>query len=111
MAKISRGRLNTPISILRATSTQDDYGAVISSFNPVSKTFCEWLPMAANTVVQAHVEGVTITAKLHVDFHTDILQTDKVKSLDDNQVYDIITVMPVPADNKKIVICKVSNVR
>ena len=110
MAKISRGRLSTPISILRATSIQDDYGAVTSTYGAVGQTFCEWLPMAANTVVQAHTEGMTVTAKLHVDLHTDILQTDKVQSLDDNQVYDIITVMPVPADNKKIVICKVSNV-
>lgn len=110
MAKISRGRLSTPISILRATSNQDDYGDVISTFGPVGQTFCEWLPMAANTVVQAHVEGMSVTAKLHVDFHTDIVASDKVQSLSDNQVYDIITVMPVPADNKKIVICKVSNV-
>ncbi|AAZ18322.1 possible phage head-tail adaptor protein [Psychrobacter arcticus 273-4] len=110
MAKISRGRLSTPIGILRATATEDDYGDTISSFGEVSQTFCEWLPLSANAVIQAHTEGMTISAKLHVDLNTDINQTDKIKNLADNQVYEVITVMPVPADNKKIIICKVSNV-
>ncbi|MED6318299.1 MAG: phage head closure protein [Pseudomonadota bacterium] len=110
MAKISRGKLDTPIGILRATTTQDDYGAVISTFAQVSQTFCEWLPLSANAVIQAHTEGMTINAKLHVDLNTDINQTDKIKNLADNQVYEVITVMPVPTDNKKIIICKVSNV-
>lgn len=110
MAKISRGRLSTPIGILRATSTQDDYGATISSFGEVSQTFCEWLPLAADAVIQAHVEGMTLSAKLHVDMNTDINQADKIKNLNDGQVFDVITVMAVPKDNKKIIICKVSNV-
>ena len=110
MAKISRGRLSTPIGILRATTTQDDYGDVIADFVQVGQTFCEWLPLSANAVIQAHTEGMTVSAKLHVDFHTDINQADKIKNLNDNQVYEVITVMPVPADNKKIIICKVSDV-
>lgn len=110
MAKISRGRLDTPIGILRASKTEDDYGDTISSFSQIGHVFCEWLPMSANTVVQAHVEGMTVSAKLHVDLNTDVNQTDKIKNLADNQIYDVITVMSVPADNKKIIICKVSNV-
>lgn len=110
MAKISRGRLDTPIGILRASTTEDDYGDTISSFVEVSQAFCEWLPLSANAVIQAHTEGMTINAKLHVDLNTDINQTDKIKNLADSQVYEVITVMPVPADNKKIIICKVSNV-
>ncbi len=110
MARVSRGKLDTPIGILRATTTQDDYGAEIATFAQVSQTFCEWLPLSANAVIQAHTEGMTITAKLHVDLQTDINQTDKIKNLNDSQVFDVITVMPVPTDNKKIIICKVSNV-
>lgn len=110
MAKISRGRLSTPIGILRATTIEDDYGDTISSFVEIAQTFCEWLPLSANAVIQAHTEGMTLSAKLHVDLNTDINQTDKIKNLADSQVYEVITVMPVPADNKKIIICKVSNV-
>ena len=104
--KLNRGQLSTPIEILRAQTTQDDYGAVVSSFSPVSQTFCEWLPLSADAVMRSAAEGMTMTAKLHVDLHTDIRYADKIKNLTTHDVCEVISVMPVPADNKKIIICK-----
>lgn len=107
--RLNRGQLRTPISILRATITRDPMGGVETDFVETAQTFCEWLPLSANAVVQASAEGIALSAKLHVDLSCDIQYTDKVKNLADSQTYEIISVMAVPSDNKKIVICKASN--
>ena len=107
--RLNRGQLRTPITILRATTTRDRAGGSITTYQSKSQTFCQWLPMSADAVVQAHAEKITLSAKLHVDLSCDILSTDRVTNLVDQLTYEVISVMSVPEDNKKIVICKAHN--
>ena len=46
-------------------------------------------------------------AKIHLDYEIAVKTTDKIKMIDGTDLmYEVIGLMPVPQDNKKIVICK-----
>ena len=104
MAKVSRGKLSTPIKILRKGAAQDEYGAVIDSVDEVATVFCEWLPVSATAATQSAADGMNVSTKLHLDINTDIRYADKVFCISTSITYEVVSVMPVPADNKKIVL-------
>lgn len=107
MAKISRGRLNTPISIIRTTGTRSKTGSIKTTESSIGNTWCELLPVSTTDFVQANAAGASVNAKLHVDLATDINTTDKLKTLDGTDTtYEVLGIMPVPQDNKKIVVCR-----
>lgn len=107
MAKISRGKLITPISILRATVERTSSGAVRESEVVISTVWCQLLPISTADFVQAQAAGASLDAKLHIDWAVDIKTSDRVRTLDaSNTTYDVLGVMPVPEDNKKIVLCR-----
>ena len=107
MAKISRGRLSTPIGIIRTTGTRSKTGSVKTTDSQVGTAWCELLPISTTDFVQSQATGASIDAKLHVDLLTDINTTDKVRTLDgSNMTYEVLGIMPVPQDNKKILVCR-----
>jgi len=108
MARLSRNQLKTPVEIYRKTVTQSQTGAPSkTSEQLIAQTFCELLPISSKDFINAQAAGTSIDAKLHFDYEQDLKTTDKIKLLDGtNFTYEIIGLMPVPQDNKKIVICK-----
>lgn len=107
MAKISRGRLSTPIGIVRKITTRSSTGAVKSTGNVTVQTWCELLPISTRDFVEGHAAGSSIDAKMHVDMATDIQTKDDIQVLDGSGfVYEVLGIMPVPQDNKKIVVCR-----
>lgn len=108
MARLSRNRLKTPINIIRsAPPTRSKTGAVLAGKEATMQVFCELLPIGSREFVQAQAQGMSMDAKLHVDYETDIMPSDKIQVLDDsNMLYEVVGLMPVPQDNKKIIIAK-----
>lgn len=105
--KLSRGQLSTPIEILRKTSTRSPSGAVKTAESVASQAWCELLPISTKDFVQAHAAGAEVNAKLHMDIYDDIQISDRIRTLDaSDTTYDVIGIMPVPVDGKKIVLCK-----
>lgn len=46
-------------------------------------------------------------AKIHVDYEVDIKPSDQIEMLDgSNMRYEVIGLMPVPQDNKKIILVR-----
>lgn len=110
MAKISRGRLRTPIGILRKTNTRTKTGAAKTTDSVISQTWCELLPISTRDLVEAHAAGSSVDAKIHVDMATDIKSSDEIQLLDGSgYVYEVLGIMPVPQDNKKIIVCRTKN--
>ncbi|MCH1781740.1 head-tail adaptor protein [Psychrobacter glaciei] len=107
MAKISRGRLNTPIGIVRKITTRTKTGAVKVTDSVMVQTWCELLPISTRDFVAGHAAGSSIDAKMHVDMATDIKASDELQVLDGSGfVYEVLGIMPVARDNKKIVVCR-----
>ena len=107
MAKISRGRLSTPIGIVRKVTTRTNTGAVKSTNSVTMQTWCELLPISTRDFVEGHAAGSSIDAKIHIDMATDIQTNDEIQVLDGSGfVYEVLGIMPVPQDNKKIVVCR-----
>ena len=107
MAKISRGQLRTPIAITRKTTTRTSTGAVKSTESVMAQAWCELLPVSTRDFVQSQAAGTSIDAKIHVDIATEIKTSDGIKLLDGSDyVYEVLGIMPVPQDNKKIVVCR-----
>ena len=107
MAKISRGRLSTPIGVVRKITTRTNTGAVKSTNSVMSQTWCELLPISTRDFVEGHAAGSSVDAKILVDMATDIQASDEVQVLDGSGfVYEVLGIMPVPKDNKKIVVCR-----
>lgn len=70
-------------------------------------TFCELLPISSKDFVTAQASSVSVDAKIHLDYEIAVKTTDRIKMLDGTDLtYEVIGLMPVPQDNKKIVICK-----
>lgn len=108
MARLSRNRLKTPINIIRAApSTQSKTGAEIKGKTTAIPAFCELLPISSRDFVTAQAQGTSIDAKIHLDYEVDIRVTDKIDVQDgSNLTYEVVGLMPVPQDNKKIVIAR-----
>lgn len=107
MAKISRGKLNTPVNILRKTTSRSPSGAVKEIETVVGTAWCQLLPVSTSDFVQANAAGTSIDAKIHFDLSVVINTSDRLQTLDiSNTTYDVLSIMPVPEDNKKIVLCR-----
>lgn len=107
MAKISRGRLSTPVSILRKSTTRSSSGAVKETETVAGTAWCQLLPVSTSDFVQAQAAGASIDAKMHFDLSVVINISDRLQTLDiSNTTYDVLSIMPVPEDNKKIVLCR-----
>ena len=108
MARLSRNQLKTPVEIWRKTSAASPTGGLTrSTENLFITTFCELLPISSKDFVAAQASGVSIDAKIHLDYEIAVKTTDKIKMIDGTDLmYEVIGLMPVPQDNKKIVICK-----
>lgn len=108
MARLSRNQLKTPVEILRTTSQRSPTGGSTKpTTSVVMQTFCELLPISSRDFVSAKASGTSVDAKMHFDYEIDIKTTDKIKMLDGTDLmYEVIGLMPVPQDNKKILICK-----
>lgn len=69
--------------------------------------FCELLPISSKDFIAGQAQGTSIDAKMHLDYEMDIRHTDHIEVLDgSNMLYEVIGLMPVPQDNKKIVIAR-----
>lgn len=107
MARLSRNRLKTPVEIVRKVISRSPTGAQTTTEQLIATTYCELLPISSKDFIAAQASGTSIDAKLHFDYETDIKPTDVVKILDStNLTYNVVGLMPVPQDNKKIVIGK-----
>lgn len=108
MARISRNQLKTPINIIRAAPpTRSKTGAEIKGKTTATPAFCELLPVSSRDFIEAKAQGTSIDAKMHLDYEMDIRHTDHIEVLDgSNMLYEVIGLMPVPQDNKKIIIAK-----
>lgn len=108
MARISRNQLKTPINIIRAAPpTRSKTGAEIKGKTTAIPAFCELLPVSSRDFVEAKAQGTSIDAKMHLDYEMDIRHTDHIEVLDgSNMLYEVVGLMPVPQDNKKIVIAR-----
>ncbi|MGE6324137.1 phage head closure protein [Psychrobacter sp. NPDC078370] len=107
MGKISRGKLNTPVNILRKTTSRSPSGAVKETETVVGTAWCQLLPVSTSDFVQANAAGTSIDAKIHFDLSVVINTSDRLQTLDiSNTTYDVLSIMPVPEDNKKIVLCR-----
>lgn len=108
MARISRNQLKTPIHIIRAAPpTRSKTGADIKGKTTAIPAFCELLPVSSRDFIEAKVQGTSIDAKMHLDYEMDIRPADHIEVLDgSNMLYEVIGLMPVPQDNKKIVIAR-----
>lgn len=63
--------------------------------------------MSSRDFIEAKAQGTSIDAKMHLDYEMDIRPTDHIEVLDgSNMLYEVIGLMPVPQDSKKIVIAK-----
>lgn len=82
MVRLSRNKLKTPINIIRISPpTRSKTGAVVAGQDITTQTFCELLPVGSREFVQAKAQGMSMDAKLHVDYETDIIPSDKVQVL------------------------------
>lgn len=108
MARLSRNRLKTPISIIRqGVPTRSKTGAVVAGQTIKTPAFCELLPISSRDFITAQAQGTSIDAKMHLDYEVDIKVTDKIDVQDgSNLTYEVVGLMPVPQDNKKIVIAR-----
>ena len=108
MARLSRNQLKTPVEILRTTSQRSPTGGSTKpTTSVVMQTFCELLPISSRDFVSAKASGTSVDAKMHFDYEIDIKTTDRIKMIDGTGLtYDVIGLMPVPQDNKKIVMCR-----
>lgn len=108
MARLSRNRLKTPINIIRAEPpTRSKTGAEIKGKTTTISAFCELLPLSSRDFIGAKAQGTSIDAKMHLDYEINIRPTDQIEVLDgSNMLYEVIGLMPVPQDNKKIIIAK-----
>lgn len=105
--KLNRGQLNTPISIVRITTTRSPSGAVKETEASIGNAWCQLLPISTSDFVQAQAAGSSLDAKLHMDIEVDITARDRIKTLDiSNTTYEVLGIMPVPEDSKKIVLCR-----
>lgn len=108
MARLSRNRLKTPINIVRqGTPTRSKTGAVVAGQTTKTPAFCELLPISSRDFVTAQAQGTSIDAKIHLDYEMDVRTSDRIEMQDGtNLVYEVVGLMPVPQDNKKIVIAR-----
>lgn len=107
MAKIPRGQLSTPIGIMRKITTRTNTGAVKPTDSVTMQTWCELLPISTRDFVEGHAAGSSINAKIHVDMATDVRASDEIQVLDGSGfIYEVLGIMPVPQDNKKILVCR-----
>lgn len=108
MARLSRNQLKTPVEIWRKNIGQSPTGGKIKSSEQLNiTTFCEILPISSKDFVAAQASGTSVDAKMHFDYEVDIKTTDRIKMIDGTGLtYDVIGLMPVPQDNKKIVMCR-----